>query len=110
MIATLLKISLTTVYNAIPALLTPEQAKVRLGKQIDALAADPRPAPSPATTNCSPSDPGEKLKDRLDRSSVTGALANYMEGLSARSSLAPISARISTPAVAPQGPDEKGSR
>ncbi|WTD65300.1 hypothetical protein OG811_26655 [Micromonospora sp. NBC_01638] len=45
-IATLLKISPTTLYKVLPELLTPEQATTRLGKQIDRLPANPRPAPS----------------------------------------------------------------
>jgi DNA invertase Pin-like site-specific DNA recombinase len=45
-IAKLLKVSRTTLYKALPELLTPEQAKVRLGTQLTRLASDQRARPS----------------------------------------------------------------
>lgn len=45
-IAALLKVSRTTLYKALPELLTPEQAKVRLGTQLAPLPPDHRTPPS----------------------------------------------------------------
>jgi transposase InsO family protein len=45
-IAKLLKVSRTTLYKALPELMTPEQAKARLGAQIAGLPADQRALPS----------------------------------------------------------------
>jgi transposase-like protein len=45
-IAKLLKISRTTLYKALPELLTPEQAKLRLGAQLAELPPDQRALPS----------------------------------------------------------------
>lgn len=45
-IAKMLKISRTTLYKALPELLTPEQAEARLGTQLAALPPDQRALPS----------------------------------------------------------------
>lgn len=45
-IAKLLKVSRTTLYKALPELLTPEQAKARLGTQLAALPPDQRALPT----------------------------------------------------------------